>query len=208
MTGDPAPDLPRLTADDLREPLVDLTTLACRGVPGCDAASVTVRLGEGFETTAASNEAAREMDRVQYDHGDGPCVRSLLRGEVVAVEDYRTEARWPRSRAAALAHGVGSSLSLPLCDGARVLGALNLYADAHAAFGDPSHHVADVLVRAAATVAGSSSSRPRPLRTTLTARSRPARDGRRRKRRSVPGPPTRRAGRAGRRRSPRARRRP
>lgn len=52
-------------------------------------------------------------------------------------------------RKAALARGVGSSLSLPLRDGPRVLGALNLYADERSAFGGPSHDVADVLARQA-----------------------------------------------------------
>lgn len=151
-TGDPSPDLPALTAEDPREPLIDLTTLAWRGVPGCDAVSVTVRVGEGFETTAASDDVAREMVRVQYDRGAGPCVRSLLHGEVVDVEDCRTEARWPQCRKAGLARGVGSSLSLPLRDGTRILGALDLYADERCASGVPSHEVADECARVTAVV--------------------------------------------------------
>lgn len=47
LTSDPPEDLPPLTAEDLREPPIDLTTPACGEVPGCDAASVTVRLVGG-----------------------------------------------------------------------------------------------------------------------------------------------------------------
>lgn len=143
-----------LGEDELSEPLRDLTTLACRGVPGCDSASVTVRLGGGVTTAAASNDVALAVDTAQYDSGHGPCVEALERGRAVGVDDYAVERRWPGVATVARSHGVRSSLSLPLRNGGGVLGALNMYSEQRASFDPPARHVAEVLARQAAAAVG------------------------------------------------------
>lgn len=59
---------------------------------------------------------------------------------MVLVEDLVVEERWGEYRAAVLAHGVRSSLSLPLTDGAP--GALNFYATRPRAFGETEREYA------------------------------------------------------------------
>ena len=73
---------------------------------------------------------------MQYQHDQGPCLTSLYTGEVVHVEDLVEDDRWGEYRSRALAHGVRSSLSLPLTTGDGTVGALNVYAGRPHAFSD------------------------------------------------------------------------
>jgi GAF domain-containing protein len=91
------------------------------------------------------------QDRVQ----EGPCLDAVWEQETVRVEDMRTETRWPRFAAEAVALGVLSSLSLQLFVEGDNLGALNLYARQPHAFGEESEDVGLVLAaHAAVAVAG------------------------------------------------------
>jgi GAF domain-containing protein len=89
--------------------------------------SVTIR-GEHQEYTVASSDAfANQVDEVQYNHGEGPCLQSLRTGSPVYVHDLRNDPRWPGYRDHAIAAGVRSSLSLPMPVAGTVIGALNVY---------------------------------------------------------------------------------
>jgi serine phosphatase RsbU (regulator of sigma subunit) len=67
----------------------------------------------------------------------------------VLVDDHRRDPRWPHVARAAAAHGVRSTLSLPLLRGSEVLGALTLHGRQPAAFGHWAVHVGEVLARQA-----------------------------------------------------------
>lgn len=69
----------------------------------------------------------------------------------VTVPDYGAEDRWTDYPLKALAHGVRSSLSLPLTVDGTSIGALNFYADQVAHFGEPETRLAQVFARQAAT---------------------------------------------------------
>ena len=43
-------------------------------MPGTEWASITEGHKGGFKTVAATDEAAREVDQIQYELGTGPCV--------------------------------------------------------------------------------------------------------------------------------------
>jgi serine phosphatase RsbU (regulator of sigma subunit) len=135
--------------DALSEVLEDLALLACRGVSGCDAAGVTVRLPGSGPVAAASGTAARAIDRCQSATDAGPCLTSLREGVVVEVEDYAQDRRWPQVSSAALSVGTHSSLSLPLRDGSRTVGVLNLYGTRVGPFGAEAHRTARALARQA-----------------------------------------------------------
>lgn len=65
---------------------------------------------------------------------------AMRTGEIVLVEDLAAAERWGEYRVSVLAHGVRSSLSMPLTDGTP--GALNLYTTRLRAFGETEREYA------------------------------------------------------------------
>jgi serine phosphatase RsbU (regulator of sigma subunit) len=140
--------------DELDVALNDLADAARRQVPGSVAASVTVLHGDDASTMAATHDQARMVDESQYSSGDGPCLTAIRDREVVTVNDYADDARWPDVGAQSLQVGIRSSLSLPLDRGGQVLGGLNLYGATVAAFGLESRHAAGSFARQATIMLG------------------------------------------------------
>jgi GAF domain-containing protein len=95
--------------------------------PGLSCGITLRRDGSPF-TVAASDPTATSLDEVQYGHHDGPCLAAMRTRQVVVLTDVATETRWGTYRVDALAHGIGSVLSVPLMTGPSIYGALNLYA--------------------------------------------------------------------------------
>jgi GAF domain-containing protein len=91
------------------------------------ACGITLRRNGEVSTVAHSGELAIQADEIQYGRGQGPCLEALRTGTVIQVIDLATDERWPAYRSHALAHGVRSSLSLPLIVDGNSVGALNLY---------------------------------------------------------------------------------
>jgi GAF domain-containing protein len=124
-------ELQRLLLDtsDLREFLQNLADLAASVIPDGSCA-VTMRRSEGEVATVANSDGfAARVDEIQYSGGEGPCLESLGTNREVLVNDLVEDDRWPDYRVHAIAHGVRSSLSLPLSlgGGDTAIGALNLY---------------------------------------------------------------------------------
>jgi serine phosphatase RsbU (regulator of sigma subunit) len=135
--------------DRLRLRLTDVATMACHGVPGCEAATITVASPAGVLMLGTTSVDASYLASVQMGAGDGPCLHAQQEGVLVRVDDYRRDRRWPAVARAALQAGFRSSLSVPLQDGERVLGSLDLHARAARAFGRRSEQVGEVLARQA-----------------------------------------------------------
>jgi serine phosphatase RsbU (regulator of sigma subunit) len=140
--------------EELDVALNDLADVARRQVPGSVAASVTVLHDGNASTMAATHDQARTVDESQYSSGDGPCLTAIRDREVVTVNDYADDARWPDVSAQSLQVGIRSSLSLPLERGGQVLGGLNLYGATVAAFGLESRHAAGGFARQATIMLG------------------------------------------------------
>jgi GAF domain-containing protein len=101
--------------------------LACRTIGDCDVAGITL-VEDGRSTTAAcTDEVALSVDTAQYDSGEGPSLEAFREGSVVRSERLGEDPHWPAFTGTALAHGIRSSLSLPLVVGGECLGVLNLY---------------------------------------------------------------------------------
>lgn len=82
---------------------------------------------------AASDETIREIEALQIELGEGPCLHSARTGEVVQVLDLETENAFPRFAPEALRRGMRAVFSFPMAVGDRCVGALNLYrAEVHA----------------------------------------------------------------------------
>ena len=112
----------------LEETLLRVSELTIDAVPSASLVGITL-LVEGRQRTAVfTDQAAPEIDQAQYDTGEGPCLDAFREQQVFAVDSMKEDGPWPAFRAAALAHGVHSSLSLPLVVDKVSVGAMNLYA--------------------------------------------------------------------------------
>ncbi len=127
-------DHPRLAAllDEVRSGLSEHTLdvvveTAQAAVEGCTWAGITVRRGNRFGTLASTGGPVEEVDRVQYEAKQGPCVDAVVDEDVYLISDMREEPRWPGWTPHAVSHGVLSVLSVPLVASERTVGGLNLY---------------------------------------------------------------------------------
>lgn len=126
-------DLARIVEELSREAEEDLTLQqvvdqAVANVAGCDMCSVFVRRNGVVEVGATTDALAREVDDLQFELDEGPCLTVVQDQEFAIVRDTATEDRWPRWTGAARERGVGSSLSLRLALDAPLHACLNIYA--------------------------------------------------------------------------------
>jgi len=125
--------------------LDDVARLATTVVTPGAACGITVRRDNQPFTVSASDELAAQVDEIQYGADEGPCLDALRSGVVTQIDDLAEEKRWDRYRPHAIAHGVVSSLSLPLSVDGQSLGALNLYSAQRAAFGGEQRQHAEAF---------------------------------------------------------------
>jgi len=123
-----------LTEENQETTLRRVSDLAVRSIAMCDAVGVTLFVDGKATTRAATGGLVYEVDYYQYDISEGPCLATMVDGEVIEVEDMASEQRWPRFCRHAAERGVHSSLSFPLIVRGHPLGALNLYAHVPKAF--------------------------------------------------------------------------
>jgi GAF domain-containing protein len=130
-------------------------------IPLAVGAGVTLIDSSGQPTsTAATDPLVEAVDRMQYELGEGPCLRAWDKVSVQRVADTCTEARWPQWAAAAAATGVRSVLSVPLVYRGRELGAVKIYAAEPEAFTDYEEHLLGLLAVAAAALLGAAAAAP------------------------------------------------
>jgi|1186.fasta_scaffold300501_1 GAF domain-containing protein len=144
----------RLTDHSMRSVLGEIASLAQQSLPGRLEASVTLLTGDDPVTAVTTGQLALDLDEVQYGRGHGPCLQAAAESQPVAIEDMRSDDRWPDFGEAAVQHGCLSSLSLPLPLHEGVSGALNIYGRQRAAFDEQSREFARRFASYAAVVAG------------------------------------------------------
>ena len=111
---------------------------------------ITMRGEHRPYTVTSSDDLAVQVDEVQYDQHEGPCLQALHDGAPIYVEEMRAEVRWPSYVVRAIEVGVRSSLSLPLQVGDEVIGALNLYSRQPEAFDERLRQNLGIFVTQAA----------------------------------------------------------
>ncbi|MCW2571044.1 MAG: Response regulator with antiterminator output domain [Frankiales bacterium] len=149
---------PAVFALDLRTNTIDSVLLAVAELAvektAGTAASVTLMTGSRPSTSASTGAVALELDETQYEQGYGPCLDAVLSRDVMRVTDARTEARWPKFTPVAVAHGILSSMSLPIPVLDSVVAGLNVYAASPHAFGDEDDkELHDLVALGAAAIA-------------------------------------------------------
>jgi GAF domain-containing protein len=138
---------------DVPSTLTAIVETARRSLWSIDHAGVTVaHRGGEFETLAATDPLVLELDRLQYELNEGPCLDAIREEPVIRVNCAADEERWPRWIPRAVALGLRAQIGLRLYVTDGTLAALNLYST-HADVIDPDVMVMAELLAGQAAVA-------------------------------------------------------
>jgi GAF domain-containing protein len=107
--------------------LAGIAEAATVSVPGCDAASIAISIAGRPSTAAITARVALELDLVQYDLEEGPCLRCFRTVSALRIDLIDSDAQFPHFAAAARQHGIRAVLSVPATWGTDVVGTLNIY---------------------------------------------------------------------------------
>jgi GAF domain-containing protein len=132
-------------AGSVTNTLLSVVDLAVSTIEGCDCAGLFL-LDTGVVTTPVhTNPLVVEVDSLQHETNEGPCLDAIAQGLVFYAEDLDNDSRWPNFAPQATRAGIRSVLALPLAADVQ-LGALNLYARYPSAFGVVDRAKAAILV--------------------------------------------------------------
>jgi len=120
----------------LEQTLQHVSEVARLALPQTTYVGVTIMVNGRPATAAFTDREVLEIDERQYADDDGPCLDAFREGVVYQIHSTRERGRWQRFRDTARAHGVLSTMSLPMTARDRPAGAMNLYADAERAYGE------------------------------------------------------------------------
>lgn len=84
---------------------------------------------DDMKFVAASDQVVLQIEGLQNEFGEGPCIEAFRTGGAVAVTDLRDDARFPRFSPRALADGLAAVFTFPMRMNGRQLGAVDLYRD-------------------------------------------------------------------------------
>ncbi len=94
-----------LAGRELSAMLTEITRIARRAMPSVEAASITLIRGEEPLTVAHDGQMALDADELQYERGYGPCMDAGRAGQMLVIDDMRSDQRWPDYAQHAAAHG-------------------------------------------------------------------------------------------------------
>ncbi|HEX3621991.1 MAG TPA: GAF and ANTAR domain-containing protein [Acidimicrobiales bacterium] len=153
--------LARFVVADSRigDTLLRVSEITTEAMPSAELAGISLLSDAGKPTTAIfTDTSAPEIDAGQYESGRGPCLDAWRTQKVVRIDDMDLASDdYPEFVKAAEAHGVKSTLSLPLVVGERGIGALNLYARVADGFSKDDESLGVDLAAAAAIVLANAS---------------------------------------------------
>lgn len=107
--------------------LANIAEVATASVPRCDAASIALSVKGRPATAAASARIALELDLVQYDLHDGPCLTAFRTMKSLRLSVAEMDESIPHFAVAARSQGITGVLSMPAIWGEETVGTLNLY---------------------------------------------------------------------------------
>jgi GAF domain-containing protein len=127
-----------------------------RTVPNCDSAGIVLLIDGEPTSVAVTDRMTIEVDLVQYDTGEGPCLAALEEGHVVRIDILEKDSRFTRFAPGALDQGLRSVLSTPLEVNGHNVGALNMYSVQANAFDDATEEAVRPIAGYAAEVISTS----------------------------------------------------
>jgi hypothetical protein len=132
------------SSEALLRQAVELGRDVAPGTVGC---SVTTLEGDRYTTPVFSDTLALDLDRAQYEAGDGPCMAAAREQRHQNFDALTDAGRFPGFSEAAVERGVRSSISLPLT-GPELPSAINLYGSSRYTFdAERPRAVAGLLAR-------------------------------------------------------------
>jgi GAF domain-containing protein len=124
-----------LTEQTVATALDIITSLAVDTIVGSAGSGVSLLDAAGERTTsAATDPMVEQLDGLQYQLNEGPCLSAWLDQAVVRSGDLANEARWPSWSHRAGELGIRSVLSAPLSSSGRAIGAMKVYSTATDAY--------------------------------------------------------------------------
>jgi len=147
-------ELSRLLVNEeaLDDTLQRVADLACRTLGGADVAGITMLRDGKPATTVFTDPTSPEVDSAQYETGIGPCLDAFRHQQVFRIESTEEDEQWSAFSEACVAHGIMSTMSLPLGVRGKGIGALNLYSKRTAAFSEDDEQLG-VMLTSQASVA-------------------------------------------------------
>lgn len=136
----------------LQQTLARVAELSVEAVGPAEFAGITMIVEGRHRTAVFTDESSPEIDQAQYDADDGPCLTAFREQQTVRIQSTLRDGPWPEFRRAAAAHGIRSTLSLPLVVDERPVGALNFYATRERAFAADDIATATLFASQAAIV--------------------------------------------------------
>ncbi|HSU37010.1 MAG TPA: GAF and ANTAR domain-containing protein [Propionibacteriaceae bacterium] len=120
----------------LKETLLRVAQCASRAIPGASGVGLTLIEKGRADTIVATESFVTEMDAVQYDLKQGPCITAVADEQPIISGSIASDPRWPEFGPQSAGCGVQSSLSIPLITSDGVIGSLNVYAHEKNVFDD------------------------------------------------------------------------
>ena len=130
--------------------LTQVATYAVQAIPGADGAGLTLLEQDRVDTIVSTAPFVTEIDNIQYEMGQGPCISAAREGRTVLSGSLGRDSRWPRFGGRTARLGVHSVVSLPLITPDGVVGAMNVYAHDKNAFDDRAAELGQVFAAPAA----------------------------------------------------------
>jgi GAF domain-containing protein len=142
-------------ASSVEETLTEIVRAAQISVPGADHVGVTLVHPDGrLDTLAATSERVHELDALQDELGEGPCVHAIETDTTVHVPDVRAERRWPTFMAEAGRRGLRAQIGVRLYADRTGQAGLNIYSEQEMGLDDTSAQAADIFAAHAALAMG------------------------------------------------------
>jgi GAF domain-containing protein len=121
-------------ATTLADTLHRVSELAVSSLEPVAFAGLTLMVDGVPSTAVFTDHESPEIDQTQYETGSGPCLDAYRTGTVCTIASTREANPWPAFSDSCRAHGILSTLSLPMIAVGRTLGAMNLYSPTEHAF--------------------------------------------------------------------------
>ena len=122
------------SAGGVHHTLEQVVAVAVHTIEGCDFAGLFLLEGGVVVTPVHTDQVVEEIDTLQRESGQGPCLDAIAQRVMVYGDDLQSDDRWASFGPAAAGQGIRSALALPLTANGTI-GAINLYARYPAAFG-------------------------------------------------------------------------
>ncbi|MDT0276117.1 GAF and ANTAR domain-containing protein [Blastococcus goldschmidtiae] len=141
---------------DVEGTLQSITAGAVATVPNAEECGITYVIGRAkVEPRAWTSGLPKQVDALQDQLQQGPCLDAVWESEVVRVDDVGADDRWPEFAREAPGLGAGSMMCFQLFVAGDQLGALNIYASNPGAFDDECQDIGQMFAsHAAVALAG------------------------------------------------------